>query len=153
MGHERIRVSGEQFANCRRRFFCDLDARRLDPKRRTCDYRHRSGECGLVARTDDAADSAFASDASGFRGLPVFERHDQCGHCPSQRKVRNDNIFLRFEEHLSVGKLHKLNVRFEQGPIDCGNSSEEPIARPIASDLNVSHPLPQAAVPPNAVRV
>jgi len=115
---QHVCVPIEEIAHDRRALFGHLDPSCLNPKRRTCDLYHRPGECGLVARADDAADGTFPPNRSGFRRPTVFEDHDQRRHRSRQWKVGNDDILFRFEENLTLSELHKLSVRFEQSAID-----------------------------------
>jgi len=140
---QHVCVPIEEIAHDRRALLGDLDPSRLNPKCRTCDLDHCPGECGLVARADDPTDGAFPPNGSSFCRPAVFEEHDQRRHRSRQRKVGNDDILFRFEENLTLGELHKLNMGFEQSAIDCWNCAEETISRPMAPDIIVSHPPPK----------
>jgi hypothetical protein len=109
---------------------------------------HSPGECGLVTRADDPTDGAFPPNGSGFRCPAVFEDHDQRGHRSRQGKVGNDDIFVRFEENLTLGELHKMSMRFKHSAIDGWNCGEETISRPMAPDILVSHPTPRNGCSP-----
>jgi hypothetical protein len=140
---QHVCVPIEEIAHDQRALLGDLDPSRLDPKRRACDLGHRPGERGLVARADDPTDGAFPPNGSSFRRPAVLKDHDQGRHRSRQRKVGNDDVFFRFEENLTLGELHKLNMGFEQSAIDCRNCGEETITRPMAPDIIVSHPTPR----------
>src|SRR5262249_45586435 len=96
----------------------------------------------FVAGTDDAADSTFSSDTGGFRSLAVFKRHDKRRHCSCKGKMGRDHVLFRLEEHLPMGKLHKLDVRLKQPALDNRHCREETIARPTASNVVAGHALP-----------
>jgi len=52
------------------------------------------------------------------------------------------HVLFRLEEHLPMGKLHKLDVRLKQSPLDNRHCREEAIGRPTASNVVGGHPLP-----------
>jgi hypothetical protein len=104
---QHVCVPIEEIAHDRRALLGGLDPSRLNPKCRTSDLDHRPGECGLVTRADNPTDGAFPPNGSGFRCPAVFEDHDQRRHRSRQGKVGNDDIFVRFEENLTLGELHK----------------------------------------------